>query len=693
MRVPGYEDLSPIARGGFASVYRARQVAFDREVAVKVLTVEIGDGKDRRRFERECVLTGRLTGHPAIVTILDSGFTDHGQPYLTTPFYHAGSLAEHLRREGAFSADETLRIGIAVAGALELAHRNGILHRDVKPANVLLSAYGEPALTDFGIAALVQANGATATQLTQAFTVDHAPPEVLEGGRATVGADVYSLGSTLWMLLTGSAPFAGGDPGLLPSALRVRNDPLPPIGRPDVPDSLVAVLTKAMAKQPEDRYDTAAAFGEDLQAVQRELGQPVTPLRADAPLRTPPPRPADDDPAATQALSLAALEAFADAPPTDSSLGASSFEPVWAVTPPAAPVAAAVRPAPPGPPPAAPGEPRPRWRGAESGWYGPNPGTGADGSGPEPAVALGAPLAAAVAAAPVEGSAPVRPEQPAAHPHNRYGSGAGDDIAILPTPAPSPGDGHEPWQRLPGRRRALLLAALAAVVVIALIAWLLLRPGPGDTTITTPNPGETTTAPPTTAPPTTAAPPTTTAPTTARPVATTSAPTTAAPTTRPAPTTAAPASPTTDAATAPGSAVVPGGASPEVRAAADVAQRAGDALANADWATVRSLIPSLAGSDDGTLDAGWGRLDGVTMVVTDTKERRGQVALRVGEVAHERNTDDSKRTSLYCATWTVADGRVVGMADQQSITPSPWRDGWADPADAVDQLRQQCRKI
>ncbi len=659
MKIPGYQELSPVAQGGFASVFRARQVAFDREVAVKVLTVELGDGRDRRRFERECVLTGRLTGHPAIVTILDSGFTDHGQPYLTTPFYHAGSLAERLRVAGPSSPAEVLRIGVAVAGALEMAHRNGILHRDVKPGNVLLSAYGEPALTDFGIAALVQANGATATQLTQAFTIDHAPPEVLEGGRATVCADVYSLGSTLWTLLTGHAPFAGGDPGLIPRALKVRNDPVPPIGRADVPPSLEAALVKAMAKRPEDRFDTAAAFGEALQQIQRELGEPETPLRADAPLRTAPPRPADDDLAVTEAPLAAAQGASTLAPP---------------LPPPAAPV--------------------PRWRSGESGWPSPNDPPRGDGAPERGREALAATrVDAAAGAAPARSPSgpalvatgapsPAGPPAPAAARFDPAPSAAA-------TPDPAPVAGPAAWGHRPDRRRRGLVPAIVVLVVAIVAAWLVLRPRGGDTTITTPNPGDPTT---TAVPPTTAAPP---APTvTAAPPTTTAAPTTAkaAPTAAPttAPPTKAPAPPTT---TGSGAAILPPGASAEVVEAAGIAQRAGDALADGDWAAVRTLIPSLASSSDATLDAGWGRLDGVTMVVTDSKERRGQVTLRVGEVAHERNTDDSRRTNLYCATWTIDGGRVVGMAAQQGIEPTPWRDGWADPADAVDLLRKQCRKL
>jgi serine/threonine-protein kinase PknK len=641
VNIPGYTDLSPIAQGGFASVYRARQVAFDREVAIKVLTVELGDGRERRRFERECVLTGRLTGHPAIVTILDSGFTDHGQPYLTTPFYHAGSLAEQLRDHGPYSVAETLRIGVAVAGALEMAHRNGILHRDLKPGNILLSAYGEPALTDFGIAALVQPGGSTGTQITQAFTIDHASPEVLLGAKATVCSDVYGLASTLWTLLAGRAPFADGDQGLIPRALKVQNEPVPALVRDDVPASFEATLARAMAKQPGDRFQTAFDFGEALQRVQREIGEPLTPLRADAPLRTPPP---PTELPATEPLRIDEVEGF-EAPARTTAAPAPAFAGSRlqaAASPPAH-------------------EAPPRWRGAESGWYAGAGASGGDAPGRDDGV-----LPMAVEERDDRSEPALAPT--AALP------------AALPAEPPPASDAH--------RRRPALVAALAVLALAAVLLLFALRPGGRDTTITTPDPGEIAQSTSTQAPPPSTAPAPTAPATTGAPVA---APTTArpAPTTSTAPpTTAAP--PTTGGGRGP---ILDAGASPEVQQAAGVAQQAGSALADADWAEVRTLIPSLAGTGDGALDQGWGRLDEVTMVVTDAEQQGSRVALRVGEVAHERNGDDSRRTSLYCATWTVEGGRVTGMAAQQNIAPSPWRSGWVDPAEAVDVLRKQCTPL
>src|SRR4051812_2250928 len=131
MNIPGYDQFTLIATGGFAHVYRAHQIAFDRDVAVKVLTISLDHERDRRRFDRECAAMGRLTGHPHIVTVLESGITPEGQPFFTTPYYAGGSVGSHLSRRGPFTVEQTLQAGVALAGALETAHGRGILHRDV----------------------------------------------------------------------------------------------------------------------------------------------------------------------------------------------------------------------------------------------------------------------------------------------------------------------------------------------------------------------------------------------------------------------------------------------------------------------------------------------------------------------------------------------------------------------------------
>lgn len=284
--IPGYDDLRVIGRGGFATVYQARQPAYDRTVAVKVVELGIDDEAGRRRFHRECAASGRLTGHPNILSVLDAGFLTDGRPYLTMPLCSGGSMAAWLERAGPLPIAEGLRIGVKIAGALQIAHNHGVVHRDVKPANILLNAYGEAMLADFGIATIATRS---ATKRTQAYTPNHAPPEVLLGELATEAADIYTLGSTLYELLSGASAFTdAGQEGLALFVDRVLNSAPPPLARPDAPASLSRALGTAMAKRPADRYPAAAAFGQALQDVQRELGLPVTELAIGAPVQAVP---------------------------------------------------------------------------------------------------------------------------------------------------------------------------------------------------------------------------------------------------------------------------------------------------------------------------------------------------------------------------------------------------------------------
>lgn len=272
--IPGYRDFELLGRGGFAAVYQARQEAYDRLVAVKVLDVGISDEELRRRVDRERAAAGRLTGHPNIVTVLDSGFLDDGRPFLAMALCPGGSVADQLARHGPLPVADVLRIGIKIGGALHTAHQHDLVHRDVKPENVLVTGYGEPALSDFGIATI--ADQRALTRSTQAYTPNHAPPEVLRGQRATAASDVYSLGSTLYQLLAGRAPFAPeAAAGLAAFVDSVLNQEAPSPARSDLPASLTQVLRQAMAKDPADRFGSAHALAQALQQVQRELGLQV----------------------------------------------------------------------------------------------------------------------------------------------------------------------------------------------------------------------------------------------------------------------------------------------------------------------------------------------------------------------------------------------------------------------------------
>jgi hypothetical protein len=273
--VAGYTDLALLCRGGFSTVYRARQLAMDRPVALKVLDLALTDPQARDRFRRECAAAGRVGAHPAIVTVHDSGFTDDGRPFLSMELCEGGSLADAMRASGPLPVEQVLRIGVAIAGALAFAHNAGVLHRDVKPGNILLTGFGEPVLTDFGIAAM---DGyALSTQTSTSFTVAHAAPECLAGQPSSRASDLYSLASTLFTLLSGHPPFQVPESASpLALAVKVIDGPVPRLPRDDVPDGLVALLETGMAKQPDRRPVDASVFGRELQRIQAECGFPVT---------------------------------------------------------------------------------------------------------------------------------------------------------------------------------------------------------------------------------------------------------------------------------------------------------------------------------------------------------------------------------------------------------------------------------
>ncbi|MET9216158.1 MULTISPECIES: protein kinase domain-containing protein [unclassified Nocardia] len=279
----GFEDAEEIGRGGFGVVYRCAQPDLDRVVAVKVLTAEL-DADGLQRFVREQQAMGRLSGHPHIVAVFQAGTTHGGHPYLVMPYHARGSLEQRIHSVGPLDWAATLRLGVKMAGALETAHRAGILHRDVKPSNILLSDYNEPELTDFGIAR-IQGGFHTTTGVVTGSPA-FAAPEVLRGGQATPAADVYGLGATLFCALTGHVAYERrvGEQ-VLSQFLRVSAQPGPDLTDQDVPDEVRAVIEHAMATDPADRPDSAAALGAELREAQRSTGGEVDILRIPSTVR------------------------------------------------------------------------------------------------------------------------------------------------------------------------------------------------------------------------------------------------------------------------------------------------------------------------------------------------------------------------------------------------------------------------
>ncbi|CAM3634070.1 serine/threonine-protein kinase [Smaragdicoccus niigatensis] len=269
----GLESPTEIGRGGFGTVYRCFQPSLDRDVAVKVLAADLDD-ENRERFIREEHAMGRLSGHPNIVDILQVGSTSDGRPYILMPFHARGSLDRAVRRNGSVTWQDAVRIGIKLAGAIESAHWMGILHRDVKPANVLLTAYDEPQLTDFGIARVV--GGFETTSGAIVGSPAYIAPEVLAGEPPTERSDVYSLGATLFTLVTGHAAYErhAGE-GVVAHFLRITEQPVPDLRRLAVPADVSAAIEAAMTSDPAGRPRSAAEFGQLLQQVELDHGLPA----------------------------------------------------------------------------------------------------------------------------------------------------------------------------------------------------------------------------------------------------------------------------------------------------------------------------------------------------------------------------------------------------------------------------------
>jgi eukaryotic-like serine/threonine-protein kinase len=285
--VPGLTGLTVLARGGYATVYRANQTSVQREVAVKVENGTLESDRDQRRFLREARAAGRMSSHPHVVDLFDVGVTPDGHPYMIMELCD-GTYADRMKNDP-LSATEAREVGWKIADALADAHNLGVLHRDVKPANLLITRFGEPALADFGLAVLSETREQSITlELTPAY----AAPEMFHQGRPAPESDVYALCATLYALMRGRpARWREGHNPTLLSLVDMFAEPVPEI--PNVPADLIALLRQGMANEPKAR-PSAAVLRDELEGVVRDpdptmIMRPVGPLIALGP--TPPPWP------------------------------------------------------------------------------------------------------------------------------------------------------------------------------------------------------------------------------------------------------------------------------------------------------------------------------------------------------------------------------------------------------------------
>lgn len=250
-----------LGRGGMASVYLADQVSIGRQVAVKVMPRHfLHDPSFLERFQREVKVIANLQ-HPRVLPVYDYGQIDE-RPYIVMAYMPGGTLSDKIEK-GGMTLAETAKVIRQVAEGLDHAHRKGIIHRDFKPSNVLMSEYGDAVLADFGIAKLSEST-VNLTGSGVIGTPSYMAPEMAERGEVTSAVDIYALGVTLFEMLTGSAPFHGETPLSVMMAHATRPVPDVLITRPDVPKAVADVIKKSMSKRPEDRYPTAMALSKAL---------------------------------------------------------------------------------------------------------------------------------------------------------------------------------------------------------------------------------------------------------------------------------------------------------------------------------------------------------------------------------------------------------------------------------------------
>lgn len=279
--IPGFDYVRPLGSGGFAQVYLYEQDMPRRVVAVKVLNPVVGSDENeklREVFEGEADVMARLSSHPSIVTIYQASISLNGSPYLAMEYCPASMGA--LTKGKPAGLHEVLDAGVRIAGALETAHRAGVLHRDIKPSNVLLTTIGRPVLADFGIAYVTKIGHSEVAEV--AMSIPWSSPEVLQMKvSGSVPSEVWSLGATLYSFAAGRSPFEVADKRLNSRSKlmeRISKAVYPAIPGAQGYEPFDEVISRALRRNPSERYASMAEFGEALQGLQRSYGFDVTPL-------------------------------------------------------------------------------------------------------------------------------------------------------------------------------------------------------------------------------------------------------------------------------------------------------------------------------------------------------------------------------------------------------------------------------
>ena len=263
-----YQIIRMIGEGGMANVYLAHDTILDRDVAVKILRGDLADdAKFVRRFQREAISASSLS-HPNIVEMYDVG-EDDGQYYIVMEYVEGKTLKSLIKRRGALTLPEVIDIMLQLTSAVACAHDSYIIHRDIKPQNVLIKEDGTVKITDFGIAMALNSNELTQTNSVMG-SVHYLPPEQANGSGATIKSDIYSLGILMFELLTGNLPFKGEN--AVEIAIKQMREKIPSVCEinPHIPQSVENIILKACAKNPKNRYDNVLEMHDDIKTCLNE---------------------------------------------------------------------------------------------------------------------------------------------------------------------------------------------------------------------------------------------------------------------------------------------------------------------------------------------------------------------------------------------------------------------------------------